>query len=99
MHSSRGETTTAIVLAGGKSTRMGRPKALLPVGGEPLIARVVRTLRAVVDEVVVVSAPGQPVPVLPARVVHDEVAYLGPLSGIRHGVAASRGGFCFVSGG
>lgn len=48
-----------VVLAAGRSTRMGRPKALLPVGadGETFVARVVRTLRAGgVAEVVVVAA-------------------------------------------
>ncbi len=46
----------AIVLAAGKSSRMGRPKALLPAGpGETFLARIIRTLReAGVDDVVVV---------------------------------------------
>jgi molybdenum cofactor cytidylyltransferase len=46
----------AIVLAAGKSTRMGRAKALLPIAaGETFLARVVRTLRAAdVEDVVVV---------------------------------------------
>ena len=35
----------AIVPAAGLSTRMGRPKLLLPFGGEPLIVRVVNALR------------------------------------------------------
>ena len=33
---------TAVILTGGKSSRMGRPKALLPFDGEPLIAHVVQ---------------------------------------------------------
>ena len=46
----------AIVLAAGRSTRMGRAKALLPIGsGETFLSRIVRTLRdAEVDDVVVV---------------------------------------------
>ena len=32
----------AIVLAAGASRRMGRAKALLPFGGEPLVAHIVR---------------------------------------------------------
>jgi molybdenum cofactor cytidylyltransferase len=48
----------AIVPACGESQRMGRPKLVLPIGGEPLIARVVRRLReGGVDEVVVVTGP------------------------------------------
>jgi molybdenum cofactor cytidylyltransferase len=46
----------AVVLAAGKSSRMGRPKALLPLeGGETFLSRVVRTfLEADVDDVVIV---------------------------------------------
>jgi molybdopterin-guanine dinucleotide biosynthesis protein A len=49
---------TAIILTGGKSSRMGRPKALLPFGNEPLILHIVGTLKGVFPEVVVVAAPG-----------------------------------------
>jgi CTP:molybdopterin cytidylyltransferase MocA len=45
----------AIVLAAGKSSRMGRPKATLPLQGDTFLSRIVRTLRAArVDDVVVV---------------------------------------------
>ena len=48
----------AIVPAAGKSRRMGRPKLLLPFGGEPLIGRVVKALLdGGVGYVVVVSPP------------------------------------------
>src|SRR5262249_15448820 len=46
---------TAVVLAAGASTRMGRQKLLLPLGGEPLVRRTVRTVcDAGFDEVLVV---------------------------------------------
>lgn len=49
------ERITAIVLAAGKSTRMGRPKQLLTWGGKPLLQHVVDTAaRSPVDELVVV---------------------------------------------
>ena len=45
----------AVVLAAGKSTRMGRTKAMLPLGGETFVSRIVRTFRSVgVEDVVVV---------------------------------------------
>jgi molybdenum cofactor cytidylyltransferase len=47
-----------LVLAAGASTRMGRPKALLPIGGDLFVTRVCRTLfDAGVDDVVVVAGP------------------------------------------
>ena len=69
---------------------MGRPKAWLPFGEEVLLQRVVRVLCEVVDPVVVVAAPNQALPVLPASVIvaHDEREYRGPLNGLATGLAA-----------
>ncbi len=51
---------SAIVLAAGRSTRMGRPKALLDLNGEPALGRVLRVLREVpVTQVIVVLNPVQ----------------------------------------
>src|SRR5688572_9235121 len=73
-----------IVLCGGKSSRMGRPKAWLPFGPEVLLQRVVRVVRAVLDPVVLVAAPGQDLPALPENVViaRDDREFLGPLNGL-----------------
>jgi len=82
-----------IVLCGGKSLRMGRPKAWLPVGDEVMLQRVVRTLRGVVGPVVVVAAPGQDVPPLPddVPIARDPVEDRGPLQGLAAGLAALDG--------
>ena len=76
---------------------MGRPKALLPFDGEPLIAHVVRGLKQMFAEAVVVAAPEQELPALPVLLVRDEVAYQGPVSGIYHGLKASTKEVCFVT--
>jgi molybdopterin-guanine dinucleotide biosynthesis protein A len=72
---------------------MGAPKAWLPVGGEPMLARAVRAVGGAVGRVVVVAAPGQDVPPLPTgvRVVRDEVDGRGPLGGLSAGLAALAG--------
>lgn len=88
---------TAIILTGGKSSRMGQPKALLPFGGEPLIVHNVRTLQQQFSEVVVVAAPGQELPSLPVTLVRDEVAYQGPVGGILYGLRAASHEVCFVT--
>ena len=90
------DATSAIILAGGKSSRMGRPKALLPFDGEPLIAHIVRSFKELFADVVVVIAPDQVLPALPVTVVRDEVAYRGPVSGIYHGLNAAKGEASFV---
>ena len=80
----------AVVLAGGKSTRMGTSKALLPFGAETMLQRVVRILATIVSPIVVVAAPGQELPPLPADVIltHDEREARGPLEGLRAGLKA-----------
>jgi molybdopterin-guanine dinucleotide biosynthesis protein A len=85
--------TAGVVLCGGRSSRMGQPKAWLPFGSERMLQLVVRILRAVVEPVVVVAAPGQEVPDLPSEVViiRDEVEGKGPLGGLAAGLAALDG--------
>jgi molybdopterin-guanine dinucleotide biosynthesis protein A len=85
--------TGGIVLCGGQSRRMGRPKAWLPFGGELMLPRVVRLLGEAVAPVVVVAAPGQDVPPLPAgiEVVRDEEKGRGPLQGLAAGLKALAG--------
>lgn len=79
-----------IVLCGGQSSRMGRPKAWLPIAGEIMLPRVVRLLSEAVSPLVVVAAPEQEVPALPAgvEVVRDEERGRGPLQGLAAGLAA-----------
>ena len=85
--------TGGIVLCGGQSKRMGRPKAWLPFAGEIMLPRVVRLLGEAVRPVVVVAAPGQDVPPLPPEVaiVRDEEKGRGPLQGLAAGLQALRG--------
>ena len=79
-----------VVLCGGKSSRMGRPKLSLPFGSELMLPRVVRIMSEVVSPIVVVAATGQDLPELPSnvRIVRDEQEYLGPLAGIELGLRA-----------
>jgi len=69
---------------------MGSPKALLPFGDETMLQRVVRLLGSVVSPLVVVAAPDQSLPDLPAAVsvTRDEREGRGPLEGLRAGLKA-----------
>jgi molybdenum cofactor guanylyltransferase len=82
--------TGAVVLCGGESRRMGVAKAWLPFGPERLLQRVVRLVGTVARPIVVVAAPGQELPELPADVpiVRDPIAGRGPLQGLSAGFAA-----------
>jgi len=79
-----------VVLCGGQSRRMGRPKALLPFGPETLLQRVVRLLGSAVEHLVVVAAVDQHLPELPGavQVARDEISGRGPLQGMQAGLAA-----------
>ena len=83
-------TIAAVILCGGESRRMGRPKAWLPFGPEFMLQRVVRLAGTVAQPIVVVAAPGQDLPELPAAVsiVRDEIAGRGPLQGLAAGFGA-----------
>jgi len=77
---------------------MGRDKASLPFGPDTLVARVLRLLREVTPDVIVVAREGQSLPdLLDAPVVRDPAEGLGPLAGIAAGCAAIRGERAFVA--
>jgi molybdopterin-guanine dinucleotide biosynthesis protein A len=80
-----------VVLAGGRSVRMGTPKAALEWHGSTLLHRTVGILaRATGGPVVVVRAKGQELPELPGdvRLVDDPREGLGPMQGLAAGLGA-----------
>src|SRR5215207_7266096 len=89
-----------IVLAGGRSSRMGTPKAWLDWHGSTLLRRACGIVaRGTGGPVVVVRAPGQELPALPAgvRVVEDARDGRGPLQGILAGLQAVDADVAFVA--
>jgi molybdenum cofactor guanylyltransferase len=79
-----------IVLCGGRSSRMGKPKAWLPFGGELMLQRVVRIVSDVLSPLSVVAAPDQHLPPLPREIVlaRDRIRERGPLQAIAAGIDA-----------
>jgi molybdenum cofactor guanylyltransferase len=89
-----------IVLAGGRSSRMGTPKAWLDWHGSTLLRRVCGVVaRGAGGPVVVVRAPGQELPELAGgvRVVEDAREGRGPLQGILAGLRAVDAEVAFVA--
>ena len=81
-----------IILCGGKSSRMGYSKAILPFGPELMLQRVVRLLSEVVSPIVVVAAPTQELPPFPSDVLiaRDQREGRGPLEGLLAGLSHAR---------
>ncbi len=88
-----------VLLAGGASRRMGKPKALLPVGGVTLVEWQVARLRGAFAETLVATGPNSPLPAClePLRVV-DGWPGAGPLAGIEAGLRAATREWVFTLG-
>lgn len=88
---------TGVIQAGGKSMRMGgAPKALLELGGRRIIERVVDVVRAVVDDVLVVTNTPELYRFLDLPMVPDVFPDHGSLGGLYSGLAAARGEAAFT---
>ncbi|MFH1091104.1 MAG: molybdenum cofactor guanylyltransferase, partial [Pseudomonadota bacterium] len=77
---------TGIILAGGESRRMGRSKAFLEIGGQPLVARVVSTMVKVCREVMIVTKNPLDYLDFDLKIVRDLVPGQGPLGGLATGL-------------
>jgi molybdopterin-guanine dinucleotide biosynthesis protein A len=86
------DDASAIILAGGKSTRLGRDKASATLLGVSMLQRAVSRIEGLVGEMIVVRAAGQTLPDVETsaslRVVEDVYADSGPLGGIYTGLSA-----------
>ncbi|MDF1534811.1 MAG: molybdenum cofactor guanylyltransferase [Methanosarcinaceae archaeon] len=93
---------SALILAGGRSRRMGyREKALLPIGDKTILEHVIDALNGVVDEIIISmrDAPQQELLndyTQGHNIVLDKFADVGPLSGILEGFKAAKGEYVFV---
>lgn len=85
-----------VVLAGGRSERMGRPKAFIEVDGVPLVRRALDALGAVCSRLILVAAGEAPFASLGVPVVPDAFPLSGPLAGIHAALSSSAGEPCLV---
>jgi molybdopterin-guanine dinucleotide biosynthesis protein A len=87
---------TGVVLAGGRSARMGQDKAALLLGGEPLLRRAVRRLQRALAEVIV-AGPAELGALVPGvRVIEDTQLWQGPLAGVGSALRATSTPWIFV---
>lgn len=89
-----------MILAGGRSVRMGHDKLSLKVGGVPLIHRVHDTLAGECSEIIIVGDERDDLKPLNARFIKDlRPGREGPLAGMEAGLAASANRCVFVAAG
>jgi molybdopterin-guanine dinucleotide biosynthesis protein A len=92
---------TSIILAGGKSSRLGRNKALQVIGGKTLIQWVVDRLAITSTEIIIATAQGEAITCSSAvriKTVADIYPGKGPLGGIYSGLIASSSSRAIVVG-
>lgn len=87
---------SGIVLAGGRSTRMGKDKTLMAYQNETMIERVVRGLRNVADEIIIASNSTAKYGIPGTVEVPDLYLNMGPLGGIHAGLTAASHPRSFV---
>jgi molybdopterin-guanine dinucleotide biosynthesis protein A len=87
---------TAVILAGGGSTRMKSNKALLPYSGELFIERIYRQLAAIFSDVILVTNTPELYSFLPCRTVSDIFPGMGSLAGIHAGLSNSETHYIFA---
>jgi molybdopterin-guanine dinucleotide biosynthesis protein A len=90
---------TSIILAGGKSSRLGHSKALQLMGGKILIQWVIDRLGAISTEIIIATAHGEEIPyssTVTVKTVSDIHHGKGPLAGIYSGLIASSNSSAIV---
>lgn len=90
------ESATAIVLAGGNSSRMGQNKALLPIHGHTIIQSIIAQLQLVVKEIIISAKDISSYSFPGVTVVADEIPGQGPFHGIVQAMQAATYPICFV---
>ncbi|TYQ17932.1 UNVERIFIED_CONTAM: molybdenum cofactor guanylyltransferase [Acetivibrio alkalicellulosi] len=87
---------TGIILAGGKSSRMGRKKAFINLDGKTIIDRILAILKEVFLEVIIVSNTPEDFSYTNLKVVMDIISDKGSLGGLYTGLVNMKYERCFV---
>lgn len=89
------QQVSAVILAGGKSTRMGQDKASLPWGKHTILHSIITCMEKLFEDILVIS--NQPRRLSSSvRVVSDIIPQCGPLSGIHSGLSHAKYPTVFV---
>jgi molybdopterin-guanine dinucleotide biosynthesis protein A len=81
---------TGVILAGGKSRRMGRDKAFLPFGKGMLIERVIEVIQQVTEDALLITNAPEPYRRFGLPMYSDVIPEAGSLGGIYTGLVAAK---------
>lgn len=98
IHPGKIKGVAGVILAGGKSSRMGSNKALLAYKGKPLIASIYQKMAELFDQVAVVTNNPEDYSFLPCRKIPDIYPGMGSIAGIHAGLSWSPEESIFVVG-
>ncbi len=90
------QIVSCIVLAGGRSSRLGVDKAFLEIGGKPIVERVVKRMTAIADEVLLVTNTPEQFAYLGLRMVRDVQPGQGVLGGLYSGLLVAGNDYSLV---
>jgi molybdopterin-guanine dinucleotide biosynthesis protein A len=80
---------TGIILAGGKSSRMGTDKGLLKLDGVQFIERIINTMKPLVNDIIIVSN-NPDYDQFDYKCIKDSIKDAGPLAGLYTGLEHSK---------
>ncbi|MDG5787816.1 molybdenum cofactor guanylyltransferase [Evansella sp. AB-P1] len=90
------QPVTGVILAGGKSRRMGTNKALLEINGEKVVNRIEKHLNNITNDIVLITNNLEAFSFIQHKIAKDIHIGKGPLSGIHSGITHSTNEWCFV---
>ncbi len=90
------QKVSVAILAGGQSRRMGRDKAFLPVGGRPVIERVIQRVVPLSDDVTIITNTPERYHHLGCRMESDVYPGKGALGGIYTAIHGACHSHCLV---
>src|SRR5690349_5866240 len=88
---------TAVILAGGKSQRMGFDKQTITVQGRRLIDKMITTLKMEFEEIILISNKPVLYSTSECMVISDEIEDMGPLGGIHTGIKKASSQYVYFT--
>lgn len=88
-------SNTAVILAGGRSSRMGFDKQFLKINGMSILDKIVKILKQEFEEIIVVSNKSEYYTSRDYIVIEDEIINCGPLGGIHAGLKQSSSKYTY----